>query len=75
MRSFPYALLYQTSDKGGVGLKRFSDLTNLDKLSEMFRKLAQKDEAIKVMQGHAIGQNYGYRYEPRRGMRSWLRSA
>ena len=83
MRSFPYDLLYQNPKQGGVGLKRFSDLASMDKLSEMFRSLHRKDDVSNAMQGilqrmarrhgHAVGDSQAYKYSRTRGVRSWLR--
>jgi hypothetical protein len=85
MPTFPYSLLYQDPGNGGVGLKRFSDLNSVDKLSEMFRALERDDEVTMAMegilqrlarsQGHQVGSTYQYRYAHKRGERSWLRSA
>ena len=85
MATFPYDLLYQTPCNGGVGLKRFSDLNSIDKLSEMFRTLARDDEVSLAMEGilqrtarahgHEVGATLRYRYAHKRGVRSWLRSA
>jgi hypothetical protein len=85
MVSFPYDLMYQSIDYGGVGLQRFTDLSSIDKLSEMFRSLRRSDEVSLAMggllqrtaraHGHAVGQGYKYRYSPRRGHRLWIRSA
>ena len=85
MPTFPYDLLYQAPCHGGVGLKRFSDLNSIDKLSEMFRALSRNDEVTMAMegilqrtaraQGHEIGATMRYRYTHKRGVRSWLRSA
>ena len=85
MPTFPYNLLYQAPGHGGVGLKRFSDLNSIDKLSEMFRALARDDEVTLAMegilqrtartQGHEVGSTMRYRYSHKRGARSWLRSA
>jgi len=85
MRSFPYDLLYQSPKYGGVGLQRYTDLNSIDKLSEMFRSLQRSDEVRQAMggvlqrmaraQGHEINRGYRYRYRPKRGHRSWLRSA
>ena len=84
MRSFPYDLLYQSSMNGGVDLQQFSDLSSMDKLSEMFRSLSRADETREAMsgllqriarlQGHDIHQGLRYRYQHKRGSRSWLRS-
>ena len=85
MPPFPYDLLYQAPCHGGVGLKRFSDLNSIDKLSEMFRTLARDDEVTLAMEGilqrtarahgHEVGATMRYRYSHKRGVRSWLRSA
>ena len=51
MKSFPYDIMYQDSKLGGVGLKRFSDLSCMDKLSEVFRALSRRDKVSQAMQG------------------------
>ena len=37
MKTFPYDLLYLNKERGGVGLQRFSDAVNIDKLAELLR--------------------------------------
>ena len=77
--------MYQDPKQGGVGLKRFSDLASMDKLSEMFRSLHRQDDVSNAMQGilqrmarrsgHAVGDTQPYKYGRSRGVRSWLRGA
>ena len=85
MMSFPYDLMYQRPEYGGVGLQRYSDLNSIDKLSEMFRSLRRKDEVSMAMggllqrmarvHGHEVSHGYKYRYAHKRGHRTWMRSA
>ena len=85
MPTFPYDLLYQAPCHGGIGLRRFSDLNSVDKLSEMFRALSRNDEVSLATEvilqrtarayGHEVGSTMRYRYEHKRSVRSWLRSA
>ena len=51
MTSFPYALLYQPAAAGGVGLQRFTDKVQLDKISMMLTALHNQPTATAATLG------------------------
>ena len=51
MTKFPYDLLYLNKERGGVGLSRFSDAINIDKLAELLRAYRRTDEVAEAAKG------------------------
>ena len=49
--TFPTELLYGPSSHGCIGLKRFSDCVNMDKLSVLFRALSSEEATCQAMHG------------------------
>ena len=84
LQSFPYDLMYLNPERGGCGVKRFSDIANIDKLTELLRGSRRTDEveaaASGVLQrvlrtnGLPLADHYRACFQHKRGSRHWLRS-
>ena len=82
--SFPYALMYLNPERGGCGVRKFSDIANVDKLTELLRGCQRSDEVelatsgvlqrVLRTNGLPLADHYRTCFLHKRGTRHWVRS-